>query len=330
MQRLLSDRSLSAEQIATIVLWADEGAPEGEAADEGAALTPIEGMSRVDLTLTMSEPYTPLLEPDDYRCFLLEWTGGDAFVTGFSATPGNRSIVHHVIAYRVPADEVAGYEAMDAAEDGAGYTCFGGPGGSEGGGAAWLGGWVPGSTGADFPAGTGIAMEEGALIAMQIHYNTGTVGPQADQTAIQMKLDDNVDKQAAIVKVFDPRWLVPGGMTIAAGDADASHAFTYTNSSAQTFSLWSSGLHMHQLGSSASLTLDQAAGQDDCLVEISNWRFGWQGTYFFQEPVEFAPGDSATLTCNWDNSGAGAVDTEWGEGSTDEMCLAMVYTTMAD
>ncbi len=173
-------------------------------------------------------------------------------------------------------------------------------------------------------------MEDGALIAIRIHYNTATVEPEADQSSVQLKVDNAVDKQAAIVKIFDPRWLVPGGMSIAAGDADASHTFTYTNNSAQTFSLWSAGLHMHQLGMSASLTLEQAAGQDDGLLEIANWRFGWQGTYFFQEAIAFAPGDSATLTCHWDNSGADGVTTESGEGSTDEMCLGMVYGTLAD
>jgi hypothetical protein len=66
------------------------------------------------------------------------------------ARPGRPSIVHHIIAFLIHPENVATYQALDDAEPGPGYTCFGGPGGS-GNRAAWIGGWAPGGEGTLFP-----------------------------------------------------------------------------------------------------------------------------------------------------------------------------------
>ena len=88
----LDDPSLSAEQIDQIRAWAQAGAPEGDPDRPGAALEPVgQGLSRSDLTLTVEEPYTPGIFPDDYRCFVVDWPEqAPTFVTGFAAQPGNR------------------------------------------------------------------------------------------------------------------------------------------------------------------------------------------------------------------------------------------------
>ena len=124
------DPSLTDEQIATITAWVDAGMPEGDAAT-AATLPESDGvtLTRVDHTLSLPSAYTPQSSPDDYRCFLLDWpVEEDVYVAGYTVRPGNAEIVHHVIAYVAPPDQVAEYEALDAAEDGEGWTCFGGPG----------------------------------------------------------------------------------------------------------------------------------------------------------------------------------------------------------
>ncbi len=62
--------------------------------------------------LRMPEPYTPSaptgVGTDDYRCFLLDpKLAEDAFLTGVDVLPGNPDVVHHVIMFQVPPDEVA-------------------------------------------------------------------------------------------------------------------------------------------------------------------------------------------------------------------------------
>ena len=76
---------------------------------------------------TPSAPYGT--GTDDYRCFLLDpELDRDAWLTGTQVLPGNPDVVHHVILFQVPPAQVAAAEAKDAAEDGEGWTCFGGTG----------------------------------------------------------------------------------------------------------------------------------------------------------------------------------------------------------
>ncbi|MFZ5475185.1 MAG: monooxygenase [Myxococcota bacterium] len=311
------DRSLTDEQIAVLTEW---GGAEGDPTKEGPPLEGMPTLSRVDETL-VTPSYTPVGD-DDYRCFVLEWGGGETYVTGFGVDPGAAAVVHHVIAYRIPAESADDARALD---DGGGYECFGGVGLAD---AAWIGGWVPGSSGSDFPEGTGIAMEDGAVVAVQMHYNTQTSGPEPDATGILMKTDDSVDYPAAVVKVFDPRWIA-GGMEIAAGDADASHSYTTPALLDRDAFVWSASLHMHKLGTSGRVTIEDADANETCLLDIPAWDFDWQGSYWLEEPARFEAGGSATVECHWDNSD-GAEDVNWGENSEDEMCLGIAYVTMAD
>jgi len=39
------------------------------------------------------------------------------------------------------------------------------------------------------------------------------------------------------------------------------------------------------------------------------------------------PGEPLNLQCRWNNTGPGAVDTNWGEGTNDERCLSFIYVT---
>src|SRR6185503_7248356 len=103
------DRSLTEEQIATITGWVAQGAPAGDPADEGAPLeTEDSELARVDVTVTMPEPYTPVprVGSSDVRCFVIDWPVEEAsFVTGLAVRPSNRGVVHHATAFLAEADE---------------------------------------------------------------------------------------------------------------------------------------------------------------------------------------------------------------------------------
>lgn len=332
----LGSRELTDEQIDTIVAWNDVAAPMGDPAKEGPPLTDVDpGLSRVDLSLEMAEPYTPQQSPDDYRCFLVPWSdefSGDAFVTGFRAVPGNQAIVHHVIAFLATPEQVAAYEDLDAAEAGPGYTCFGGTGGPS---RTWLGGWAPGGAGSDLPDGLGLQVPAGSMVILQVHYNTLNGAAEPDQTAIEFKVDESVDKVARVVPFANPGWLA-GGMDIPADDPDATHAFqrdvTQLLGGPQT--VYTAALHMHTLGDHASLSVERADGSSACMLQIDDWDFHWQGSYGLQAPMQLAPGDEIKLECHFDNTAANQPlvdgvpqqprDVNWGEGTTDEMCLGIM------
>src|SRR5205823_564194 len=103
---------------AAISQWVDDGAEEGDASDQGEAVVENRAkLSRVDMTLTMPVSYTPKLSPDEYRCFVIDWPNqATTYVTGLGVTPGTPAIVHHVIAFLAPPDQVADYQALDAAD----------------------------------------------------------------------------------------------------------------------------------------------------------------------------------------------------------------------
>lgn len=336
------DRSLSTEQIELIGRWVDEGAAEGDPADAPTQQAPqLGGLSRVDETLTMAEAYTPQKRPDDYRCFLIDWPRTEvSYVTGFRADPGQPELVHHVIAFLASPADVATYQAMDDAEAGPGYTCFGGPG-INNGRPQWVAGWTPGTLGTEAPAGTGIRIEPGSKIVLQIHYNTASAAPVPDRTSMSFKVDATVNQRAFVIPWANPQWLQAGGMRIPAGSTDTVYRFPYELTSAisqltngvfqngKPLTLHGAGLHMHTRGTSARTDIWRGGKADDkdCLLDIPAWDFHWQGQYMLTQPKTINPGDLLGLECHWSNSGATAKDIEWGEGTEDEMCLGTFYVT---
>ena len=351
------DESLTETEIATVSEWVDRGVLEGSADVEPVTTEPrlFATLTRTDVTIEMPVDYVMKKSPDDYRCFLVDWPETeDTNITGFGAIPGNPAVVHHVIAYLVPPEGVATFEAYDEADEGPGYTCFGGPNGvgSDAGGTSgfgesfrFLGGWAPGGVGSDFPPGTGMPVEAGSKIALQVHYNTLVEEPQPDRTKVVFKVDKEVEHTAFVLPWTNYAWLGGTGMEIPAGEADVVHShsadlmqilsFILGDNDVDRIRIYSAALHMHVLGTSGSVYIDRPDGTRECLLDIPNYDFGWQRTYGFMEPKEVVAGDRVGLECHWDNTQENQtwvggeqlppVDQHWGEGTNDEMCIAFFY-----
>lgn len=333
----VADRSLDDEQIDVLATWVDDGAPQGDPKDEGPPLDtgPSYELSRVDRTLAMGVEYTPPLVPDDYRCFVIDWPEPQpSYLTGLRFNPGNDRIVHHGIVFVAGPEQSNALVDLDARDDGPGYTCFGGPEVPAG----WLGVWVPGTVGADFPADTGIRVEPGSKVVLQIHY-APLAGSGGDLTTIDVKLDESVAREAWIQPWMNPEWYEPAGMTLPAGDPDVRVSVsldpTLFVGGGEPLVMHTVGLHMHLLGTAGKIVLERGDGTDDCLLDIERWDFHWQGAYGLAEPRTIYPGDRIYQECRWDNSAENQpsengmvrqpVDTYWGEGTYDEMCLGAFY-----
>ena len=145
--------------------------------------------------MKMAAPYKPSaptgVGTDDYRCFLLDpHLKEDKFLTGTSVQPGNPDVVHHVILFRVPPDQVANAEQHDASTQGDGWTCFGNSGlggAAELDNAPWLGAWAPGGHETVFRKGLGVPLDKGSRIVMQVHYNL-LIADTPDVSATQLRL----------------------------------------------------------------------------------------------------------------------------------------------
>jgi hypothetical protein len=160
------------------------------------------------ITLAPSRAYTPHASAgasDDYHCMLLDPNvAQDMFVTSAVIKPQRTELVHHVILFEAVGDNATEARRLNAASNGKGWTCFGGPQLTEtrasAGNAAsdrlgspqWISAWVPGHETNDLPAGTGVLLHKGALVVMQIHYNLLHAGrahaAKPDRSRVVLKL----------------------------------------------------------------------------------------------------------------------------------------------
>lgn len=352
------DESLTEDEIATLSEWADSGAEMGDENAEPAAITirQFAKLSREDVTLEMPVDYVMLQSPDDYRCFLIDWPSDtDTYITGFGAKPGNATVVHHIIAYLIPPDLAGQFAEYDELDDGPGYECFGGPNPTglpevevdptSNINLAFLGGWAPGGVGADFPPGTGTPVKQGSKVALQVHYNTLTDAPQPDRTAVVFKVDDQVEREAFVLPWTNFQWVLGTGMEIPAGEASVKHTFDGNPLKfnfpvqADALKLYSATLHMHVLGTAGSVSIERENGDEECLVSYENYDFNWQRSFGFMEQTVLTKNDTIHMECEWNNSPSNQVwvegeqmtpvDQKWGEGTTDEMCVAFFFASVA-
>ena len=190
---LKGDRRLSEADIATIVAWADGGAPMGDETDYAPPETvrrPVE--IRADLALQPDEAYAP--DPDvldDYRCFGFELPiDAPQFVTAYEFVPEVVEMAHHGIAYLVDAAAVATMKALDGADGKPGWSCYGGSGLQTDGN--MIATWTPGSSGVRYPAGTGFLIKPSQAVVLQMHYNLWTTNaPDRTRVSFEMESGDS-------------------------------------------------------------------------------------------------------------------------------------------
>ena len=318
-------RRLSDHEIATLAKWADAGAPEGDPKDlpppphfnEGWAL------GKPDMVLQPDRPYHVDADgPDVYRCFVIptDFTQ-DRYVSAVDVQPGNRAVVHHVIAF---IDGSGASAKLDGHEKEPGYTSFGGlhfmPTGA-------LGGWAPGITPHYLPAGVATAVPRGARIVLQVHYHKdGKAETDLSRVGVYFSKGP-VTKTLHVIPLI-------AGLHIPPGD---SH-YTVTTTSVPSpvgFHLIAITPHMHLLGRTMKVTATLPDGHQLPLVSVSDWDFNWQSIYFYKNPVALPVGTRATLTATYDNSVHNPRNPNsppklvtWGEQTTDEMCIAFLHYTL--
>ena len=312
-------RWLTDEQIATVGAWADGGYLEGDSANAPELPGPAPSLTGVTNTLDPGVSYTPnAAVSDDYRCFVVDpQLDEDMFLSGYEVKPGDLRMVHHVILFSLDsADGTSDVEARDAAEEGPGYTCYGGIGGPS----SFAAGWAPGTTATDFPAETGIRLAAGRKAVMQVHYNTVN-GVYPDRTTIDLRLESDVAFPATITSIRAQDLVLPPGLE----SVEAST--TIDNPASNPVRLHGVIPHMHELGQTINVSLGRD-GDDVCVVDVPEWDFNWQQLYLFEEPLVAQPTDTVTITCAYNTTGQTDTVT-WGEGTQDEMCQNFFYTLFA-
>ena len=326
---------------------ADELVGDSASAAEGAApaeVPPGPGF----VTVGLPAAYTPTSAgsaTDDYRCFVLATNlPDDRFITGVRFVPGNAALVHHAILYRVSPGQEEAAAKRDAEDPGEGWSCFGGPNLpatadsdalSSLSGTPWLAAWAPGGREARYPEGTGVFVEAGSSVILQVHYNLlagsgddatsvelNTVGAEEDLRRLETMLlpapvelpcrpeesGPLCDRDAAVADTIERfggeamrtiwglQFMCGGDLT----DPQAGATTSCTHRVRAPMTIYAAAGHMHLLGRSISIVANEGTRGEELLLDIESWDFDNQGARPLTPSVDLDMGDTLTVRCTHD------------------------------
>jgi mono/diheme cytochrome c family protein len=317
-------RTLSEPEIKTLVAWAEADAPQGNPADLPPApkFASDWQLGTPDLVLDIGTDFpVPADGEDIYRCFVVPTKlDKDQYVSAVEFRPGNRFVVHHILAY---VDTSGKARERDQADPGPGYTCFGGPGDPIHGG---LGGWAPGNMPRFLDDGVGRSLPRQSDVIIQVHYHPRGKA-ETDRSKIGIYFARKPVKQTIHWGiVINPQLELPPGQSKIEVKASWEVPVDLT--------AYSVAPHMHLLGRDMLVSVKFPDGRVQDVIKIDDWDFNWQYTYDFDRPFDVPKGSEFTVVAHYDNSDANPRNpnkpprlVKWGEATTDEMCIAFLGVT---
>jgi hypothetical protein len=345
----LNDRRMTDQEIETIAKWVDGGTPEGNIQEAPKPREFVEGwkLGKPDLILEVPEDFH--VGPsgvDAFRCFVLP-TGltEDKYVIAQEVRPGNPAVVHHTLNFfdltgggrdmekkekerkKEPneQDYGPGYSVAmsvgflpDASKAPPGKPAFGG-----------LSGWAPGQVPRFLPEGSGYFLPAGADIIIQTHYHRNGK-PEKDRLKLGLYFaKGNIDKPFRTGTI---QGLRPFLNVIPANEPHyVAHGTGWAQSDCTLHSVMP---HMHLLGKSVKVTMQQPGQDAITLVDIHEWDYNWQETYWLKEPMAIKKGTKFDIEAVYDNSSKNPNNPTnppktviVGEQTTDEMLFGFIGLT---
>jgi peroxiredoxin len=306
-----NDRSLSDDDKNAIEQWAKDGAPEGDPAGLPAAKTFVEGWQLPqppDLVLPIqAEPFRIQAEGEvAYQWFIVDpGFTADTWIKGVEIVPGNRAVVHHILAFvRMPDDAIG-------IGEGKGYFA----------------GYVPGVRADALPDGMARLVPAGARLAFQVHYTPiGTV--QEDLSRIGLVFAD----PATITHRVVSSSALQRDLEIPAREANY-RAEAKSRRIPWSTLLLSMSPHMHLRGKTIRYEAEYPDGTREVLLDVPRYDFNWQTEYRLTNPLTLPPGTRIHAVAHFDNSATNPSNPDpnktvsWGDQSWDEMMIG--YFTIA-
>ncbi|HSO76605.1 MAG TPA: hypothetical protein VLU47_17360, partial [Blastocatellia bacterium] len=297
--RWANDPRLTKAQVETIASWVDGGAKAGDPNDLPPAPQFVEGWSigTPDVIVRMPDEHT--LEasgPDEYQYFDAPTNfKEDRYVQLAEARPGNRKIVHHIIAFIVPpgqpslnmvpkeqrdkaleaslkntpfyrdghlirmkADQPVYNDASEIPANLRGYNNID----------DFLTAYAPGSNYGEWHPGTAKRVPAGATIRFQVHYSKVAGSIQKDRSMVGMIFSrqppDKLMKTRAVSNIF---FQIPP-------NADR-HKVTATWKPSLDINLYSLMPHMHYRGAAMEYRVFYPDGKSEVLLNVPAYSFNW-------------------------------------------------------
>jgi hypothetical protein len=331
IQQFKNDRSLSDDQINTIVSWIDRGAPKGDAKDMPAAkqwpdgqgwnFAAMFGQQEPDL-IVRSHEFTMAPQSQDAWDKRSTPTGltEPRWIRAIEIRPTTvkgRRITHHAVAY-LQQDEKDSPEPPNPF--GAGFFME----------------WAVGKQGELSRADSGKLLLPGSRINWDIHYSQA--GEQIT-SAVEMGL--YFYPKGQVPKFRTTLSLVPaaiGTMDIRPNTVSIAQGFTVMSRAGRIESFQP---HMHLRGKAMSIEAILPTGQTQMLSHVDDYNFNWHNSYIYADDAAplLPKGTILRVTAWHDNTAAKKSNPDpnqwvgWGDRTVDEMAHAwvnIVYMNDAD
>jgi hypothetical protein len=233
--------------------------------------------------------------------------------------------------------------------------------------ADWVGAWAPGGGERVMAGDIGIPLVAGTQLVVQVHYNLlAGSGSDRSTVRLRLSDATDSTKQALRTMLLPAPVELPcrqqrtaGLCSRAVAVADIRRRFDEDPTTADLLHLLCGPVkpgpvqsctrpvrspatiravagHMHLLGRAITVDVNKGTPKAKRVLDIPNWNFDDQGSIPLDTPVDIGPGDDITVTCTHDQGLRDLLPAfrdvperyvAWGEGTTDEMCLAIVLMT---
>jgi len=321
--RFANDPSLAEQQIATIVAWAEAGAPGGDAHDAPPPRKWTAGWNipQPDLVVKMPRPvpipahgeveYTYEIVPTHFA--------QDRWVQMSEFRPGSPAHVHHAVVYIRPPDSpwlrhapvgepFTASTLSDPEERRQAHETT----------SDLLLVYAPGSSPDQWPDGMAKFVPAGSDLVFQMHYTTNGTADE-DQTSIGLIFSKTPPKQRVVtLQLNNHALIIPPG----AEDFRVEVQGTLPND-ATLLSLFP---HMHLRGKRFEYDIVHDDGSAEVLLRV-NYHFHWQLSYKLAEPRLLKAGTTLRAIAWYDNSKNNPHNPDpektvtWGDQTSDEMMV---------
>jgi hypothetical protein len=302
-----NDRTLSEQDVKTLVAWADGGAPEGDP-KQTAAVPHFEtgwNIGKPDVLIDIGRDFdVPSEGTVDYQYFSVPSNfTEDKWVEAAEIRPDKRAVIHHVIVF--VQDPTATSEKREIG--------------------SLLVGFAPGEPPLRFDPGTAKLVKAGSKLLFQVHY-TPNGKPATDRTYIGLRFAKEPPKYRAVTaNATNRKFVIPAG--------DPAYRVASTWTAKQDVTLLGFMPHMHLRGKDFKYTLVFPDGREEVMLNVPKYDFNWQLDYLLKSPLELPKGTRIDCVAHFDNSPNNkfnpdpSKDVKWGDQTWEEMMMGwFTYT----
>jgi peroxiredoxin/mono/diheme cytochrome c family protein len=304
--KFANDRRLSKEDKETLLAWIDQGCPRGDDKELPQPKAWHEGwwIGKPDVVISMDKDFTVPADggkngvPYKYFTVPTNFTE-DKWIQAAEARPGNRAVVHHIIAFVSEPGETGGTR--------------------RGGAGSYLVGVAPGEEGLVLPPGMAKKIPKGASITFQVHYTSNGV-QQKDRSSLGLIFCKEPPKQfVRTAAISQTRFAIPPG--------DGNYKVKSTAKYDKETVILSFMPHMHLRGKDFEYRVEYPDGRSEVVLSVPRYDFAWQMRYVLADPLRLPAGSKVVCTAHFDNSRNNPNNPDptrtvaWGQQTWDEMMI---------